>query len=294
MCRFFICMKKYLELVKFAHTIFALPFAIVGFLLAYFRYDVSQPFRLLMLIIACMVFARSAAMAFNRLVDRNIDAKNPRTKNRELPAGTLQVNQVRLFVLLNCLAFMICTYFINRLCFYLSPVALALILGYSYTKRFTYLCHYILGLGLSLAPIGAYLAVGGTFDLLPILFSAIVFSWVSGFDMLYAMQDASSDASDQLYSIPSRLGGKNAFLISSITHVITALLLCWATYLMQMEYTEVNGWVWAGTAFFIGLLLYQHLIISPSDISKINRAFFTANGVASIVLMSFVILDFFI
>lgn len=154
-------MKQYLSLVKFSHTIFALPFALLGFFLATLEVAQGVSWRLFLLVLLCMVFARSAAMAFNRYLDRDIDGVNPRTAQREIPAGIISPRAALIFVLINCLLFIITTWFINPLCFYLSPVALAVVLGYSYTKRFTFLCHFILGLGLSLAPIGAYLAAGG-------------------------------------------------------------------------------------------------------------------------------------
>ncbi len=225
--------KSYLSLIKFSHTIFAMPFALIGFFLpskTEVVYGVGQwnlnktigwddevetnleveawkDFGiLLLLVIFCMVFARSAAMAFNRYLDRQFDAKNPRTAIREIPTGIITPKNALLFTVLSSLLFIICTFFINRLCFYLSPVALAVVLGYSYTKRFTPLCHLVLGLGLSLAPIGAYLAVTGQFALLPILFSLAVIFWVSGFDIIYALQDEEFDKSQQLYSIPAWLG----------------------------------------------------------------------------------------
>ena len=166
------------------------------------------------LVILCMVFARSAAMAFNRYLDRSFDAKNPRTAIREIPAGILKANNVLLFTIISCLLFIACTFFINKICFFLSPVALLVVLGYSYTKRFTPLCHLILGLGLSLAPIGAYLAVTGRFDLLPILFSFTVLFWVSGFDIIYALQDEEFDKTNKLYSIPAWLGKAKALRVS--------------------------------------------------------------------------------
>ena len=220
--------KSYLSLIKFSHTIFAMPFALIGFCIgaqqelhiwmaSLYRDYIASSWRvyypdeekekplwlIFILIILCMIFARSAAMAFNRYLDRSFDAKNPRTAIREIPAGVLRANNVLLFTIANCLLFIACCYFINKLCFYLSPVALFVVLGYSYTKRFTPLCHLILGLGLSLAPIGAYLAVTGRFDLLPILFSLTVLFWVSGFDIIYALQDEEFDKANKLYSIPA-------------------------------------------------------------------------------------------
>eukprot|EP01035_Chromulina_nebulosa_P006165 gene6165-8343_t len=175
-----------------------------------------------LLVIVCMITARSAAMAFNRYLDRAFDAKNPRTAIREIPAGIISANKALIFTIVNCLLFITATFFINQICFFLSPVALFVILFYSYTKRFTALCHLVLGLGLSLAPIGAYLAVTGRFDLLPVLFSFAVLCWVSGFDIIYALQDIDFDVSQKLHSIPAALGKKNALRVSELLHVLSA------------------------------------------------------------------------
>src|SRR5690349_9609506 len=196
--------KKYLSLIKFAHTIFAMPFAMIGFVLGVVDVTAIKHIWIkLFLVILCMVFARSAAMAFNRWLDKNFDAANPRTAIREIPAGIISANKALIFVIINCIAFIITTWFINYLCFYLSFVALFVILFYSYTKRFTPLCHLVLGVGLSLAPIGAFLAVTGKFEILPLLFSFAVIFWVSGFDIIYALQDVDFDNSQKLYSIPT-------------------------------------------------------------------------------------------
>ena len=214
-------MKNYLSLIKFSHTIFALPFALVGFFLANYLEGQTPSLYILAFILLCMIFARSAAMAFNRYLDRDIDAKNPRTTVREIPAGIISAHNL-LYGLssLNALAFVLATWFINPLCFALSPVALLVVLGYSYTKRFTALCHFVLGLGLSLAPIGAYLAVTGHFDVLPVLFSVVVFLWVSGFDIIYALQDEDFDKSLNLNSIPVLLGRKGALQLSNMVHLV--------------------------------------------------------------------------
>ena len=233
-----------------------------------------------------MVFARSAAMAFNRYLDRNFDLKNPRTAIRELPAGILQANRVLWFVIINCLLFVACTFFINRICFYLSPVALLVVLGYSYTKRFTPLCHLILGLGLSLAPIGAYLAVTGEFDLLPILFSLVVLFWVSGFDIIYALQDEEFDKENKLHSIPAALGKQKALGVSRILHILSAFCVVFAGL-----YGYFGIWYYIGQILFIGLLYYQHSLVKADDLRNVNLAFFTTNGIASVVFAIFVIAD---
>jgi len=294
--------KNYLSLIKFSHTIFAMPFAFIGFSLAVLRtINESNPagtnqvafphpvWFTLILVILCMVFARSAPMAFNRWLDRKFDARNPRTAIREIPKGVIAPKQALTFTIICCLAFVGCCWFINPLCFYLSPVALLVVLGYSYTKRFTPLCHLILGLGLSLAPIGAYLAVTGVFDWLPIFFSFAVIFWVSGFDIIYALQDEEFDKSQNLYSIPSWLGKKRALAISEWLHALSALCV-----IIAGSMGGFGWWYWSGVAVFIGMLIYQHSIVKPNDLSKVNIAFMTANGIASVVFAVFVIIDLFI
>jgi 4-hydroxybenzoate polyprenyltransferase len=235
-----------------------------------------------------MIFARSAAMSFNRYLDRAFDAQNPRTAIREIPAGIIRANSVLLFTIVNCLLFIACTFFINWLCFLLSPIALLVVLGYSYTKRFTPLCHLILGLGLSLAPIGAYLAVTGEFTLLPILFSFAVIFWVSGFDIIYALQDEEFDRSQKLYSIPASLGKTKALRVSELLHA------CSATAVIIAGIYGNFGWLyWIGVAVFVGMLIYQHSIVKPNDLKRVNLAFMTANGIASVVFAIFVISDIF-
>ncbi len=236
-----------------------------------------------------MITARSAAMAFNRYLDRHFDAKNPRTAVREIPAGVLTSKNALFFTIAMCVAFVICTYFINSICFYLSPVALFVILFYSYTKRFTYLCHLVLGIGLSLAPIGAYLAVTGVFAWLPILFSIAVICWVSGFDIIFALQDEAFDKENNLYSMPSFFGIKKALNISIVLHCIAAIAVIYAGYIGHF------GWLYfIGTAVFCGMLIYQHIIVKPNDLSRVNIAFMTANGIASVVFAIFVIADIFL
>jgi len=309
--------KNYLSLIKFSHTIFAMPFAMIGFFLGvrfFFEnmirqqqtseggtpffslpsytsgsLDISSILKLFSLVLLCMITARSAAMSFNRYLDRSFDAKNPRTAIREIPAGILKANNVLLFTIVNCILFITCTFFINKICFFLSPVALLVVLGYSYTKRFTPLCHLILGLGLSLAPIGAYLAVTGRFSLLPLLFSFAVIFWVSGFDIIYALQDEEFDKSQKLYSIPAWLGKAKGLRVSEVLHLFSAACVIVAGLLGHF------GWLyWIGVAVFIGMLIYQHSIVKPTDLRKVNLAFMTANGIASVVFALFVIADLFL
>ena len=302
--------KKYLSLVKFSHTIFALPFALIGFAVGMHEYLFPKgwwgrnPFLTdkqinvehakvlgikFLLVLICMITARSAAMAFNRYLDRSFDAENPRTAIREIPAGIISANSALRFVILNCILFLVASFLINKLCFYLSPVALFVILFYSYTKRFTPLCHLVLGLGLSLAPIGAYLAVTGAFALLPVLFSFAVIFWVSGFDIIYALQDIEFDRSQKLYSIPAVLGKSKALRVSELLHVLSAVCV-----IMAGVYGDFHFIYWIGIAVFIGMLIYQHSIVKPNDLSKVNIAFMTANGIASVVFGVLVIADLFI
>jgi len=280
--------SNYLSLVKFSHTIFAMPFALIGFFLAVVYENKAFDWKIFIAIILCMIFARSAAMAFNRYIDEKFDKLNPRTAVREIPAGIIKKENALLFVIVNGVLFIATTFFINNICLYLSPVALFTILFYSYTKRFTALCHVVLGVGLSLAPVGAYLAVTGFFDLLPILFSFVVLTWVSGFDILYALQDEDFDKEHQLNSIPTLLGRKNALVVSILLHFITAIIVLAIGFIGSFNFIY-----WMGAIVFIGLLIYQHTLVKPNDISKVNMAFATTNGIASVVFAIFVMVALF-
>ena len=282
-------MKNYLSLIKFSHTIFALPFAIIGFVLGMADQEGVFNIQEFLLMLACMVFARSAAMAFNRYIDRAFDEKNPRTKSREIPAGIISPNKALLYVIINSLLFVLAAYFINPICFYLSPVALLVVLGYSYTKRFTALCHFVLGLGLALAPIGAYLSVTGTFNMLPIWYSLAVITWVSGFDIIYAMQDVEIDKALQLNSIPNTLGKVHALQLSSLLHVLSFVFV-----LIPIFFFPFGIYYWIGLGVFAAMLIYQHSIVKPTDLSKVNIAFMTTNGIASVAFALFFLLDYFI
>jgi 4-hydroxybenzoate polyprenyltransferase len=279
-------MKKYFSLVLFAHTIFALPFAIIGFFLAVTTTDNHFNWVKLVMMLLCMVFARNSAMAFNRYLDRDIDAINPRTKQRDIPAGRISASSALTFTIINCALLVITTFFINRLCFYLSPVALLVVLGYSATKRFTALCHLVLGLGLSLAPIGAYLVVTGKFGLLPVFFSLAVLCWVSGFDIIYALQDEEFDRGQQLHSMPAWLGKENALNLSTMLHVLSATFI-----ILPVFFTIVSWPYYIGIAFFCAMLIYQHRLVKPNDLSRVNFAFMTTNGIASVVFAAFFLLD---
>ena len=283
-------MKKYFSLVKFAHTIFALPFALLGLFLGFQVMDANQwepdkPYwQTLLLVVACMVFARSAAMAFNRYIDRDIDARNDRTSRREIPAGLITPRNALVFVIVNSILFIATTWLINPLCFALSPVALLVVLGYSFTKRFTALCHIILGLGLALAPVGAFLAVTAHFQWAPIILGLAVLTWVSGFDIIYALQDESFDKEHQLKSIPAWLGKHRALFVSSSLHFFTASLII--LFGIMIKGTMLY---WLGAIVFLCLLVYQHYLVKPNDLSKVNLAFFTTNGIASVVFACFAI-----
>jgi len=281
-------LKNYFSLVKFSHTVFAMPFAIIGYSLAVAEPDFSFSLKLLILIVLCMVFARNSAMGFNRLADRHFDAINPRTRNREIPAGTIGIRPAAVFVVINSVLFVVTTSFINRLTLWLSPVALVIILGYSLTKRFTYLCHFILGLGLSLAPVGAYISLTGRFSLLPLIYSLMVITWVSGFDIIYALQDQEFDRQNNLHSVPSAAGIRKAIALSVVVHSITFLLV------IAAGLAGHGAWLyWTGATVFTSFLLYQHLIVKHDDLSRVNVAFATTNGIASILFALFVILDLF-
>ena len=281
-------MRKYLSLIKFSHTIFAMPFALIGFFLA----TKSNEFEwiTLLYVVLCMIFGRSAAMAFNRYIDRNIDAANQRTAQvREIPNGSIKANSALIFVIINSLLFVTTTYLINSLCFLLSPIALLVILGYSYTKRFTALCHLVLGLGLALAPIGAYLAVTGQFDVIPLLFSVAVLFWVSGFDIIYSLQDQEFDKEQTLHSIPVLIGTKNALNLSKTLHFLTFSALSIAG-----SFGDFSLYYWIGFGIFTTLLIYQHILVKHNDLSKVNLAFFTTNGIGSVIFGAFVIADLLI
>jgi len=239
--------------------------------------------------LACMVLARSAAMAFNRYADVSFDSMNPRTAGREIPSGKITRRNALVFVIASSLLFMAATAFLNRLTLVLSPLALIIILGYSYTKRFTPLCHLVLGLGLSLAPIGAYIAVTGTFALLPLIYSFIVLTWVSGFDIIYALQDDQFDRDTGLYSIPAMMSRREALGMSVALHSVSFMLVTSAGLVGQ------SGLIyWAGALVFTGMLVYQHMIVKPDDLSRVNMAFGTTNGVAGVIFGLAVIIDLLI
>jgi 4-hydroxybenzoate polyprenyltransferase len=282
--------KHFLSLVKFSHTIFAMPFAMIGFVWAWRESGIAGfPWKTLGLILLCMIFARNSAMGFNRYIDREYDRRNQRTKNREIPAGIISPRSALVFVIANCVLFCITTIFINRLAFCLSFVALAIVLGYSYTKRFTSLCHFVLGAGLSIAPVGAYIALAGEFALPPVLLSGLVLFWVGGFDILYALPDYGFDRDNSLHSVPVALGLKNAMILSIAVHAISILI----ALIIGLMFDR-GLFYWLGCAVFAGLLIYQHIIVSPTNLKRINAAFGLMNGMASICYATFSIVDLII
>lgn len=276
----------YFSLVKFSHTVFAMPFALAGYFIGATEPGYGFSLRTFLLVLACMVFARSAAMAFNRWADLKFDSLNPRTAVREIPSGKITPRQAMVFVVASSLLFIVSAGLLNRLTLVLSPVALAVILGYSYTKRFTPLCHLVLGLGLSLAPIGAYIAVTGHFAVLPLIYSLIVLTWVSGFDIIYSLQDDQFDRETGLYSIPAVMSRGKALGVSIALHVVTVALVVLAGLIGG------SGLIYlAGAAIFIIMLVYQHLIVKPDDLSRVDLAFGTTNGIAGVIFGLAVVLD---
>jgi 4-hydroxybenzoate polyprenyltransferase len=272
-----------LEAIKFEHTIFALPFALMG--LVYAAEGVPDA-RTLGWILVAMVGARTAAMAFNRIVDRTIDALNPRTRQRALPAGLLTVRQMATLMAGAIVAFVYAAWQLNWLCFWLSPVALAIILGYSYSKRFTPLSHYWLGLSLGIAPSATWIAVRGTLELPPILLTLAVALWVAGFDILYSLQDYEFDKQYGLRSLPETLGKAQAIAVSRLSHLLCIGLFALAGYTLQV------GWLYyVGVAFAALMLAYEQSLVKPDDLSKLDLAFFTLNGYVSIGLFLFSLLE---
>ena len=267
-----------LSMIKFAHTVFALPFALLSAVLSA---DGIPPLSKMFWILVAMVAARSAAMSFNRIADRNVDAQNPRTSSRELPAGVLSVRFAALFTVASAVLFVLAAAQLNRLCLFLSPVALAIVLGYSLTKRFTPLSHVVLGLSLAIAPVGAWIAVTGTLSLLPVVLALAVVFWVAGFDVIYSLQDEAFDKEQGLKSLPARLGSRRALLVSSLFHAAALVLLYAAFVLSRGGLLFGFGVVLAGA-----FLVRQHAIVKPGDLSRVDAAFFTANGWLSIVFFA--------
>lgn len=280
-------LSKYFALVKFSHTIFSLPFAVTGFLMGYETTDKLPEIKVIIATLLCLIFARNAAMSFNRYIDKQFDKINPRTAQREIPAGIIHPLSALWFTIVNSVLFIFSSYFINSVCFYLSPVALLIILSYSYMKRISWLCHFHLGLGLMIAPVGAYMAVSGNITLDIFLLGLAVLFWVAGFDIIYSIQDMDFDRKMMLFSIPARFGDKNALYIARITHFISAILLLFWTF----QYYSMQWLIIFGTILFVLFMTRQHLIIRNKNYQRINSVFFTSNGIASFVFGAFYILN---
>lgn len=272
------------KLVRFSHTLFAMPFALTSVVLVSFTHAVT-PLKVVWIIVA-MVGARSAAMGFNRIADREFDAKNPRTKNREIPAEKIAVGEASLFVIASSLLLIFSAHELNPLCFYLSPVALAVVFFYSFTKRFTWLSHIFLGLGMGLAPVGAWLGIAGEFNLVPIILGLTVVAWGAGFDIIYSLQDLTHDEESGLFSMPKSLGVRKALVISSALHVIAFALLLSLKFILPLQSIYLGGLSIVGI-----ILVYQHMIVKPNDLSKLNFAFFNMNAYLSIGLFLFTLVD---
>ncbi len=283
--------KDYFHLVRFAHTIFAMPFALIGF--TYGAYvsggDAYTPGRwilLLVQVVLCMVFARNTAMGFNRWADRKIDGENPRTASREIPAGKISPRKALAFDVINAALFVITASTINSLTAWLSPVALFVIMFYSYCKRFTSLAHLVLGLSLGIAPVGAFIAVTGRFAIEPCILALLVMTWCGGFDIIYALQDVDFDRNHGLHSIPSKFSARTALAISLGLHMVSIASLVWFVAFLPQHW-----FLWIGCVIFVGLLLLEHLLVTPSRQKNIGIAFGTLNGLASLTLAVFVIAD---
>ncbi|MFI3303173.1 MAG: UbiA-like polyprenyltransferase [Rikenellaceae bacterium] len=277
--------KKYSNLVVLSHTIFALPFAMVGYSYALTSTSAEFEWQILVQVLLCMLFARNTAMGFNRWADRNIDKENPRTASREIPAGAISPRAALLFVTLNVALFIATTATINHLTLILSPIALLIIMGYSYCKRFTALAHLVLGLGLAIAPVGAYIAVTGEFATLPCLLALVVMTWCGGFDIIYALQDREFDRERGLHSIPSKFSVREALGISIALHAVTAIALIAFGVLLE----GAAWWIWVGIGVFLILLTAQHILVTPTRQRNIGIAFGTLNGIASLVFAIFTI-----
>ena len=270
--------------IKIQHTVFALPFAVMSAFLAAEGFPETEK---LVWIIVCMVGARSAAMAFNRIVDARFDKENPRTRDRALPSGKINVGNYAVFLVASSALFIFSAWMLNSLAFYLSPVALVIVFFYSLTKRFTAFSHFWLGLAISIAPVGAWVAIREEISFTSLLLGAAVICWLIGFVILYACLDIEADRANRLHSIPERFGIETALKMAFASHAVMVVFL-----LVLLEPTVLLGWVYlAGVALVAGLLAYEHSLIKKDDLSKVNMAFFNVNGIISIGLMAFVIVD---
>ena len=272
--------SDYLRLVKFSHTIFAMPFALLSFTYAVVTTEVDLNIWLLLLqVVGCMVFARNVAMGFNRWADRRIDAENPRTADREIPAGRVSVRGAVIFVIINALCFIVVAATINPLCGWLSPVALAIVMFYSYCKRFTSMAHLVLGLSLGIAPVGAYMAVTGGAATACWVLAAVVMTWCAGFDIIYALQDAAFDRERGLHSIPSRFSARTSLVISALLHVVSVALL-----VVFAASQPITWLLYLGCGLFAAILALEHYLVTPTKQRNIGIAFGTLNAMASMTL----------
>lgn len=273
----------YGRMIKFSHSIFAMPFALAAAVLA--GRQVGFRWETLGLIVVCMVLARSCAMGFNRIVDRHFDAQNPRTAIREIPSGQMTVTTAKLITAAAAVLFVAASFALNPLCGWLSPVALGVVCGYSYAKRFTALVHLWLGVALGIAPVAAWIAVTGGVTAVPIVLAFAVMTWVAGFDILYSLQDEEFDRGQGLRSIPVALGQVGSLWVSGLLHVVTVGLLAALPALVPL------GWAyWVGWALITGVLAYEHSLVKPGDLSKIDKAFFDLNGYVSLVFFGAILL----
>ncbi|WP_274364508.1 UbiA-like polyprenyltransferase [Paenibacillus thermotolerans] len=279
--------KTFMEMIKFEHTVFALPFAFMGAILgAVVMLDSLPTWPQIGWITLAMVGARSAAMGLNRVIDAAIDGKNPRTAIRAIPAGLLSKKEVLIFIVVSFVVLFYAASQLNSLCVKLLPIAVFLLTLYSYTKRFTWLCHLVLGLTIGLAPLGGWVAVTASFDLTAFVLYIAVSFWIAGFDIIYACQDADFDRREGLFSIPSRFGIRGALGIAKSFHLITAV-----AFFSLWKLADLQWWYAAGLIISYAILFYEHIIVKPNDLSRMNTAFFTMNGTLSIVVFTFTLLD---
>ena len=274
----------YLRMIKFSHSVFALPFAFTGALLG--ASGLPSAGKIFWIVLA-MVGARSGAMGLNRIIDRKIDRENPRTRNREIPSEKIRVAEAAFFTAISLAVFVFAAYRLNLLCFKLSPLAVLVLVVYSYTKRVTWMSHFVLGAAISLAPMGAWIAVTGEFDFHIIPLTAAVVFWLAGFDVLYALQDIEFDRSRGLFSIPQRFGVEKTLLFSRVFHGITVVLLLYTGFLFN-----VGEFYWTGMAIVATLFLYEHSLLKPHDLGKLDIAFFNMNGYISATVFLFTLLDY--
>ncbi|MFB4160717.1 UbiA-like polyprenyltransferase [Geomicrobium sp. JSM 1781026] len=281
-------LKTILEMIKFEHTVFALPFAFLGAILGSFVENGTWPTLMqIFWITVAMIGARSAAMSLNRVIDATIDKRNPRTSNRAIPAGEISFKEVGIFISVSFVLLFVAAFQLNMLAVYLLPLAVFFLVIYSYTKRFTWACHFILGMTIAIAPLGGWVGATGTISPVAVLLFLVVMFWTAGFDIIYATQDADYDRRNGLHSVPARFGIKRALIIARGSHIISV------TALLTLSFISPLGWVFfVGAVICAGIMIYEHSLVSPNDLSKVNVAFFTMNGIISLLMLFFTIGDF--